>query len=1828
MGVIETQEASVCRFDLEAGHTVAQILEQAQVGPGLLPFVVVKINDREIDPEDFDITLTRQEDEVGIYVRPAGGGDGKAILRLVAIVAIAIAAPIAAGALNGTLGLATTVTSAAGVTTLTTTGIAVTAGIAAVGSLIVNALIPPPSINIPNSSYDTGESYFITSQSNTARPYQPVPIVYGKTKIVANLASQPEIFSAGDSTLITSLLDFGLGDLGVFNIRAGDTKIQFFNATKIDHTYVPDFAEANNPAGGLAPVALQLLQYPLKSQELSVGLNSDGDFGIASTVSTAYSAVVELYFPQGIAYYDKNGNLQTLGVTFKGEYKEAGTSEWLPWPSGTEGYAGDRTQGDHIWFGQGLVGPGDPNPPENPSVQISVPTRVDSGDTFVLTMTFNQAVYQVEQSDFRFIRAGDTSDQTSQFTLISSNEITANRVWQYQFRALNVPDDQNRTFYITTNLQEFTDAPPPDGLPFPETSYQSNSFQVVGESSVIDPDPDPDPDPPPEENTDLFDLTPGNETYVFIVGFVGEFGPYEPGNLDSFNWTNFGVFVGGVAQTTNTSNPLDYAGIYQTYSQSPGFGGYVTTEYWSLKNADGSAGRVGGAGGGRFYPGFPDINPGVFGSTFSLYGNEVKPAKASIVIQFPVQGEYEVRVTRVGDTENSDDKNQYFNASYWSRLASRGYPFTDIEDGRRSILNLRRKHTMMELRLEASERVQGNLNQISATVISRLRGHNGTQWTEPTNSSDPAWIVADLLTGYHAQQIRYPYDLQDCPGYLTADKLNLASFREFSRVCRQQVEYEWKGETLTRQRYQINMVLSSDAPLIETVQNILGQCRAQLVLDNSGKLAIMMDEDRGDQVRQLFTPANSWGFNASREFPDLPHGLIVEFVSPELGYQKGEIKVYRPGYDFNNATRFETLKTFGVTNWHMAAQYGMYAFGQMVLRQETFTLTVAAESLTVQRGDVVEIAQDAAALGGGVHLVVDHNGGDTFTLSEEPNDYDDAHYTIKTREGVYQGDVLGRVGRTVQLDRNFAQVYANENAVIVIGEKDLVTKKYIINSIRPKVDMSAELTLLPYDARVYNTDDGEFPEWTPGGDGDPQNPENGGNARTENLQGFTYLEYNQRLPISVSSLTWELQTADAQLSGWKVQWTQAGQDTRIDIDELPADRRAYEHKYQSNTNEFGPGTYTVTPIMQLGYVGQGASVFVGRSVDRIAPPPPRKFRVVAEPNWTKAFWERPDAPDIGGYQIYSLTKVDNDYQNITENDFNYLETKLIAVVDWDETYHYEPYPFSAAGACFWITCTDTSGNVSDPAYFDGLENGVPKPGLVEPFDIVKDGQSRLEWLDLVDPNNLIGLYELRFASDENQAEVWPSEYMGYVAPTTNPDRKNQFLLGPGGWPDIGAWYIRARDAFGNYGPWNRTSTAEIDYQIEIVNHYQEMFYVDRMPFTKAYTEWSLVGAAASEVTSVRGWLYPRQAEGKNLYDHEWLASDEDLSQFLPRERFEGMNPNGPDGRNGPWLLWETTDPEVIQNGIGWFEISQLPRGDIYHQGQIIIEGLVDGVSVGTEKGVQEWQIEYDNIGPPAPEPLTVTQDGESEVRIQWFLPDAEDNDFVEIRYARRIDMEWEEAELIERIEWEEAFPFPDPDSDGFFLWINAEDRPGKYMVRYTDTSGNPGGIAEETFDAGGIDTDGWTLIQSIQGHIEWNGVLDGLERREGVSAIFMTIGLTEAFFYYDETSDIPNLGETRIISETLEAYGSQQDPWDTISDWPLLSDVENMAQTGGGVSNLEIYHEVQLPGSEFWQEFTDSAFPITGEVKYRIRLVNLTPEEEIGIEQSRILVYAKEEPNP
>ena len=96
--------------------------------------------------------------------------------------------------------------------------------------------------------------------------------------------------------IFTALYDFGLGYAEIDTVKAGDTRIEVFkNSQKTLHYQEPKLANENDPGAGLGPLPLQIVNYPLKSEDLNIALNNMDDEGIVGTAPYAVSAVVELW---------------------------------------------------------------------------------------------------------------------------------------------------------------------------------------------------------------------------------------------------------------------------------------------------------------------------------------------------------------------------------------------------------------------------------------------------------------------------------------------------------------------------------------------------------------------------------------------------------------------------------------------------------------------------------------------------------------------------------------------------------------------------------------------------------------------------------------------------------------------------------------------------------------------------------------------------------------------------------------------------------------------------------------------------------------------------------------------------------------------------------------------------------------------------------------------------------------------------------------------------------------------------------------------------------------------------------------------------------------------------------------------------------------------------------------------------------------------------------------------------------------------------------------------------------------------------------------------
>jgi predicted phage tail protein len=134
-------------------------------------------------------------------VRGAGGGSGTKILVGIALIAVAIAAPYALGAVAGL----TTATGAA-ITTSTGLGAALSAsmigvsGVATFGSLamlgamvalggVVMAMSPQQKANYNNREVDRSESFIYNGPVNTVEQGGPVALIYGEMTVGSKVIS-------------------------------------------------------------------------------------------------------------------------------------------------------------------------------------------------------------------------------------------------------------------------------------------------------------------------------------------------------------------------------------------------------------------------------------------------------------------------------------------------------------------------------------------------------------------------------------------------------------------------------------------------------------------------------------------------------------------------------------------------------------------------------------------------------------------------------------------------------------------------------------------------------------------------------------------------------------------------------------------------------------------------------------------------------------------------------------------------------------------------------------------------------------------------------------------------------------------------------------------------------------------------------------------------------------------------------------------------------------------------------------------------------------------------------------------------------------------------------------------------------------------------------------------------------------------------------------------------------------------------------------------------------------------------------------------------------
>ena len=418
-------------------------------------------------------------------------------------------------------------------------------------------------------------------------------------------------------------------------------------------------------------------------------------------------------------------------------------------------------------------------------------------------------------------------------------------------------------------------------------------------------------------------------------------------------------------------------------------------------------------------------------------------------IEFPAEGEYEVRVERL--SEDSDDISRP-DDSYLSAVRS----------FRTGQLPSHANISEISIRMRASEQLNGQVDSLNATVQQLAPIWDGAAWTEPQPVRHPAWIYASELMGAHLRRPR------------TTSELIVEDLKAWADQ-----EPHWTFDYVIDTKMRVQDVLELVAPA--------GRARWGYV---DGRYSIIRDGAAG-APRQIFTPRNSWGFKGEKVFSREIHGLRLRVRSERLEWEQDEITAYADGYGPHNASEFETLDLPGVVvtkddlEVGNAWRLGRYHLAVNELRPEKFSFYSDWEHIRSTRGDKVSIVHDVPATGYSAARVkgVVTNAGQVQSLRlDEELDLPAGSYRMIARSALGEITHFGvtLAGGAWSVDGGGVPDHL-VSAGDLLGVYDVTqeTLDLVITAIEPGPNESALIRGVPASPAVLAADTGTIPTYDP-----------------------------------------------------------------------------------------------------------------------------------------------------------------------------------------------------------------------------------------------------------------------------------------------------------------------------------------------------------------------------------------------------------------------------------------------------------------------------------------------------------------------------------------------------------------------------------------------------------------------------------------------------------------------------------------------------------------------------------------------------------------------------
>lgn len=235
----------------------------------------------------------------------AQGGDGNKALRTVLQIAVLVAS-LYVGGLGG-FGY-----QLAG------------AAIAVGGNLAINKLVPP---QLPKSVSPGKNLAALTGTQNEFKPYEPIPRVYGRTRVYPPFAARPYTEVVGRQQYLRALYCLGYGPLALTDLKLGETPLTpaglalvqgaVTAGITLDHV---EYEIGSEPT---------LFSTAVSEETLNTALNGENASDMRVTAPNTREISLDFTFPAGLFAVDDEGSLHTIAIKLDINYAPVDGS-WYP----------------------------------------------------------------------------------------------------------------------------------------------------------------------------------------------------------------------------------------------------------------------------------------------------------------------------------------------------------------------------------------------------------------------------------------------------------------------------------------------------------------------------------------------------------------------------------------------------------------------------------------------------------------------------------------------------------------------------------------------------------------------------------------------------------------------------------------------------------------------------------------------------------------------------------------------------------------------------------------------------------------------------------------------------------------------------------------------------------------------------------------------------------------------------------------------------------------------------------------------------------------------------------------------------------------------------------------------------------------------------------------------------------------------------------------------------------------------------------------------------------------------------------------------------------